>query len=326
MSENPEKKKESTFRDWLQLVRFPAVFTSMSDIFLGFLITHLSFHPTKHFFLLLGSSSCLYLAGMLFNDVFDREVDAKERPNRPIPSGRISLKSAIGFGIFLLVAGMGLAVLNDFSQTEKTFQSSLIASLLIVAIFAYDGLLKKTILGPVVMGSCRFLNVMLGASAAATLWVNPQVYLAGCLGLYILGLTWFARNESRENLKEELYLPVVVINAGLIGLLLFTARSINPQVANAMAPLAGAELGVSTSKGISLFLCLMIVVINRRLIQVLRNPIPKNIQQAVKSMLMSYIFLNSTLILYQTGNVVYAFITVLLIFPATFLSRRIFVT
>src|SRR5580704_3268752 len=74
-------------RAYLQLVRLPAVFTAMADIFLGFSTTHRSLSPAWEFVGLLGVSTGLYLAGMAFNDVFDRATDARTRPNRPIPSG-----------------------------------------------------------------------------------------------------------------------------------------------------------------------------------------------------------------------------------------------
>ena len=57
----------STFRTYLQLVRLPAVFTAMADIFLGYLLTHATLHPLSNFGLLLLASSCLYLSGMVFN-------------------------------------------------------------------------------------------------------------------------------------------------------------------------------------------------------------------------------------------------------------------
>src|SRR5690348_7121700 len=91
---------------WLQLCRFAAVFTAMADICLGYLLTHESFEPAHDFGFLLAASSCLYLAGMVFNDVFDREVDAVERPKRPIPSGGVSVRGAVCFGAGLVVMGL----------------------------------------------------------------------------------------------------------------------------------------------------------------------------------------------------------------------------
>src|SRR5262245_60641130 len=174
---------------WLQLCRFAAVFTAMADIFLGYLLTHDGFESARDFGLLLGSSSCLYLAGMVFNDVFDSAVDARERPKRPIPSGRISSRAAIIFGALLVAAGLAL------SGAGGT-QSAIVAGLLTGCIFLYDGVLKAGILGPPAMGACRFLNVILGASAAPLVWQMPQLAIASGLGIYIVGVTWFARHEA----------------------------------------------------------------------------------------------------------------------------------
>ncbi len=67
-------------RAYLELVRVPNVFTAMADILLGFLFTHRGLEPFGPFVLLLAASSMLYLSGMVLNDYFDREQDARERP------------------------------------------------------------------------------------------------------------------------------------------------------------------------------------------------------------------------------------------------------
>ncbi len=63
----------------------------MADVALGFLLTHdpAAGLPWGVFALLVGASACLYEAGMALNDVFDVEIDRQERPDRPIPSGRV---------------------------------------------------------------------------------------------------------------------------------------------------------------------------------------------------------------------------------------------
>ena len=96
-------------RAYLQLVRLPNVFTAMADILLGYLFTHESLEPAEHFALLLAASSLLYMAGMVLNDFFDREQDARERPFRPIPSGKVSPGAAarLGFGMLGLGATLG---------------------------------------------------------------------------------------------------------------------------------------------------------------------------------------------------------------------------
>ncbi|MFP6701578.1 MAG: UbiA family prenyltransferase, partial [Planctomycetaceae bacterium] len=91
----------------LQLLRLPTVFTALADILLGSLLvgppdpesaaTHLN-----TLILLLVASAGLYLSGMVFNDVFDRHRDLLQRPGRPLPSGRVSLKVAVSLGTLLM--------------------------------------------------------------------------------------------------------------------------------------------------------------------------------------------------------------------------------
>ena len=66
---------------------------------------------------------------MVFNDVFDRQIDAQERPGRPIPSGRVSLMWAIRLGIVLMLTGIGAA-------STVGMQSLTVAVLLALLIFA----------------------------------------------------------------------------------------------------------------------------------------------------------------------------------------------
>jgi len=144
------------FRATLQLVRLPAVFTAMADIFLGFLLTHNKLEPAAVFGLLLVASSCLYLSGMVFNDVFDRRIDAVERPDRPIPSGRVSLPSAIGLGVLLMLAGIAAAAAAEIVSDSVQTSSLVIAGGLALCILAYDGFLKRTPLGPVAWAAAAF--------------------------------------------------------------------------------------------------------------------------------------------------------------------------
>ena len=87
---------------WLQLMRLPTIFTALSNILCGYLITAADHDLSallsqSDLWLLLASSTGLYFGGMVLNDVFDAKLDAVERPERPIPSGRISLRSAAIF-------------------------------------------------------------------------------------------------------------------------------------------------------------------------------------------------------------------------------------
>jgi 4-hydroxybenzoate polyprenyltransferase len=112
---NPEpwfSRLASTLRGYLELVRLPNVFTAMADVAMGFLFTRADFLPGEDGWLLgllLAASSLLYAAGVVLNDVFDLEVDAVERPHRPLPSGRVSPAVARWLGWELLVVGLAAA-------------------------------------------------------------------------------------------------------------------------------------------------------------------------------------------------------------------------
>src|SRR5439155_8490530 len=90
------------------------------------------------FVLLLGSSACLYSAGMVWNDFFDVEQDRRERPFRPLPSGRVSRAAAATLGTILLLAGLGLAALASWQDGAFHSEQLLIAALLVGAILLYD--------------------------------------------------------------------------------------------------------------------------------------------------------------------------------------------
>jgi len=307
----------SRLRDYLQLCRFPAVFTAMADIFLGFLLVHVDLQPTAEFGALLAASSCLYLAGMVFNDVFDRHIDAVERPKRPIPSGRIPLKRAVSFGTTLIIAGLTAAA---FAGTRSLF----VAVLLVACIFAYDALLKKTRIGPLAMGGCRFLNVILGASSAGLRWTAPwglpHVFIAAALGIYVVGVTLFAKKEAEKSTRSGLIAATVVINIGL-GLLLLLSYG----VLSRYLSWNGAADARTPSL---LFLAFIALMLNRRAVTAIGDPSPQRVQAAVKVMLLSIISLDAGLIYAKLGGDGIAFVvaTFVLIVPSLAIGRWLYVT
>lgn len=303
---------------YLQLVRLPTVFTAMADIILGYALTHRfvdsdgSEHVQK-FLGLLAASCCLYMSGMVFNDVFDLQQDTAERPNRPIPSGRVSRKSAIILGVVLMIAGL-------LSAAMVTQVSLLVGILLVVAILSYDGLLKRTPLGPLAMGSCRFLNVLLGASDQLTpsaLLVSPQLAAAAGLGIYIVGVTVFARTEAKTSSRWQLGLAQLLFNAGIIvlaGLIVTWPVQAWPPRGNGFVALA--------------MLAVIAFTLNRRALTALTDPSPSNVQTTIKLLLLSYVMLDATLVFWKSNDsgpfgTGLALATSALIIPALLLSRFI---
>lgn len=301
-TDSPERPTGGKGLALLQLVRIPTVFTAMADIFLGFLLTRRSLAPVDTFALLLAASVCIYWTGMILNDYFDRDVDSQERPGRPIPSGRIPAGSALKLGVMLNVAGLGLAACAGQLSLQ-------IALLLTLCVWLYDGVLKKTPVAPLLMGSCRLFNVLLGASASPTgaMWWCPQMHVAIGLGIYVCGLTWFARQEAKTSARPQLISASFVINAGLATLFGFvhTAPD-NSQRETAMFVLA-----------------VISVTIVRRLLRAISQPEPARVQTAIKMMLLSLIMLDATLVLFATGAPALAIAVALLMVPAFLLARWI---
>lgn len=306
---------------YLQLLRLPTVFTAMADIVLGFVLTHqfiygpqpggeIGWNEPGHFVGLLAASCCLYLSGMVFNDVFDRKQDAAERPGRPIPSGRVSVKSAVILGAVLMLVGVAAAATVSLISLQ-------VALLLIVAILGYDGVLKQTPLGPVAMGTCRFLNVMLGASVQ-TEWTKflapPQLAAAMGLGVFIVGVTFFARTEALTSNRWHLALAQFIMNCGFAILVwLIVAWRIGSPI---QVPLA--------------MLLVVAFTINRRATAAVRDPSPEIVQAGIKVMLLSLVIIDSTLVFWflntpdgATYGATHALATSALVIPAMLLGRVI---
>lgn len=285
---------------FLQLVRIPTVFTAAGDIFLGFLLTHRSLAPVPTFVMLLVVSVCHYWTGMILNDYFDRDVDAQERPGRPIPSGRISASQAFRLAIALNAIGLAVAACVGM----KTL---IVAVALTAALWLYDGALKKTLLAPLLMGSCRFLNVMLGASDSPGDFWCPHIYVPIGLGVYIVGVTWFARQEATASSRWQLMGGSMVVTLGLAVLVTFVMFG-EPQA----------------QRETSLFVLAMIAItIFRRLTRAITDPSPQRVQTAIKMMLLSLLMLDATLIVYVTDNAIYGACVAGMLLPAFLLARRI---
>ena len=145
----------SRMRAYLQLFRIPNVFTAIADVTMGFLFVRRSLEPYEAWIAILAASALLYTAGMVLNDVYDMEIDAQERPERPLPSGRISRASAAVTGYAFLAAGMLAAVLSWIpggATPVAGLRSGLVGCTLAMTVWLYDAVLKSTPLGPFVMG------------------------------------------------------------------------------------------------------------------------------------------------------------------------------
>jgi 4-hydroxybenzoate polyprenyltransferase len=146
--------------------------------------------------------SLLYTGGMYLNDAFDRESDARERPERPIPSGRIGAGPVFAIGFGLLATGVLVVAAAAAGPAGGGRAAVLSAVLLAGVITAYDAWHKRNPLSPVVMGLCRVL-VYLTAALAVAGAVGPAVAGGAVVLLcYLVGLTYVAKQENLTEVRH----------------------------------------------------------------------------------------------------------------------------
>jgi 4-hydroxybenzoate polyprenyltransferase len=298
-------------RHYAQLVRLPNVFTALADICLGALVTGALPARWLPFGLLLLASACLYSGGMVWNDLFDLEQDRRERPFRPLPSGKVTLNAAVLLGVLLLGAGGGLAWLAGWLHGAAT-TTAVLAGCLIAAILLYDGWLKRTWAGPVGMGACRFLNVLLGLSLAEEPRWQLGVYLALVVGVYIVGVTWFARKEAQASNPALLAGAAAVMLAGLLLCLpvpVFLAETPWPHTTSVVFPYLVVAFGFLI--GIPVW-------------RAITRPAPDRVQAAVKQAVLGLVALDAILATAAVGW--YGLLLLLLLLPALYLGRWLYST
>jgi 4-hydroxybenzoate polyprenyltransferase len=210
---------------YAQLVRAPAALTVLGDTVAGAAAGR---NPLRGRRLLLPlASASFYWAGMALNDWADRDLDAIERPERPIPSGRVSAPAALTTGGVLTAAGLGLSRLGG---GQRGFR---VALPLAAAVLAYDTRLKGTSAGPLGMATCRMLDVLLGASGGSLRSALPA---AAAFGVHTMGVTALSAGEVRGGSSDT-------ASAAVAGTALSTALAVTGRSRSWRDRLAGAAFG-----------------------------------------------------------------------------------
>lgn len=291
-----------------QLVRLPNVFTAFADILLAASVVGLFAGHLGSLALLLGASGCLYLSGMAWNDFFDRHDDAKTRPTRPLPSGRIRPRTAALIAGGLMFAGITFAVFVGWPD----YTIGIVAVVLAGMIVLYDAVLKHYWLGPVGMGACRFLNVLMGTLAIPSeewqkLGLLP-LHVAGVVGLYIVGVTWFARTEEGTSKRGML-----------------TAASTVMLVSLALAAIIPLHFESGRTPWYYLYLLIGFgFVVGWPIGTAIHMPNAKNVQAAVKRCILGLVLLDAVL---ASAFIDWpALLIALLLVPATLLGKRVYST
>lgn len=241
--------------------------TALTDIFAGMAIAQFTFSDANPA-LLLAATLGLYGGGVVLNDVFDAKLDAVERPERPIPSGKVPLKSAAMIGIGLLFLGI-------LAATVFSLQSGMIAVVVALLTVLYNRFAKHHVFfGPLTMGLCRGGNLILGMS------VLPESYQKwGWITVlpiaYIGAITLISQDEVHGGKKRTLYIAAFLYLVVL-----------------------AAQLTIAQNQGNILltlpFVLLHTWLIGRPLWNAIQNPIGPLIGKAVKAGVISLIVMNAS--------------------------------
>jgi UbiA prenyltransferase family len=174
----------------LRLGRISNVPTVWTNVLAGSVIAGGGQRP-EEIALLATAMTAFYVGGMYLNDFFDRAVDARDRPGRPIDAGEIraSTVSLIGFG--LLAAGIMLMI--PFGLVPMIW-----GALLAAVIVLYDVWHKGNALSPLVMGSCRALVYIATGAAVAGSISHATMVGAVALASHVAGITYAAKQESLD--------------------------------------------------------------------------------------------------------------------------------
>jgi 4-hydroxybenzoate polyprenyltransferase len=145
--------------------------------------------------------SSFYVGGMFLNDAFDREIDAIERPERPIPAGHVSAREVFAIGFGLLALGVVLLSLVACLGAGRA-GAILMGALLAGAIVLYDAWHKTNPASPILMGFCRVLVYFSAALATGGETAGATIGGAAVLLAYLIGLTYVAKQENLAEVRN----------------------------------------------------------------------------------------------------------------------------
>ena len=293
------------FKDYLILLRLPNLFTLPSNIMVGYVIVS-SLTLTSYFqaLILVTISILLYCVGLILNDLCDYLIDKKERPDRPLASGKVSKRVAIGLLVIFSILSLALSFIISIS----TF---VISSLLLITIFGYDKFLKKTQAGPFTIAAARVMNVLLGTSVdIGNIGSYPQfiilVFVLTITFVYVSLIGFISRYEVYGFPKDSKLFFIPVIVATIIFLIvLFAYTGFFKYESIIILALFSFIMGITFYK--------------------FQKKDSVGMQHIVKNMIMSIIVLDSTFLSGIIGIEIGLAVLILLV-PLQILARKMYMT
>lgn len=275
------------------------IVTAVSDILAGvaisgFLISQPDDYSSVVWLIL--ATIGLYGGGVVMNDVFDAKLDAVERPERPIPSGLISITEGMVLGLALLGAGIFFAFL-----VSKV--SGVLALLIAIGALVYDKWGKHhAFLGPLNMGICRGLNLLLGISILSA-HVGQLYYLAVVPIIYIAAITMISQGEVHGGKKSTLFTAAALYLVAMVSIF--------------YVALAHGQ-AISTL----IFICVWALMVILPLRKALRKPEGHMLGNAVKAGVLALILMNAAWA--SAFGVTYLALMIVLLLPLSILLAKVF--
>jgi 4-hydroxybenzoate polyprenyltransferase len=304
--------KNSPFFAYLQLTRPANVVTAIADIWAGFAIAGGWTYMVSNWELGEGtfwqnlawlslSTIGLYAGGVAFNDVADASLDAVERPERPIPSGRVTKSSAALMSTILLVVGVLAA-----SQVNMLAAGIALSIAILAVTYDYWGK-HQFYFGPINMGMCRAGNLLLGLSVAPELVRSPLSVVGLIPLIYVAAITMISRGEVHGKNRNALY-----AGAGMYGFIIVCIFM--------MSYLNGPDYWYTLP-----FLLGLAYMIYPPLLRAIKSQDPKLIGKSVKAAVISLIIVNASLAAAFSGWMIG--VIVLLLLPLSlWLAKKFAVT
>jgi geranylgeranylglycerol-phosphate geranylgeranyltransferase len=161
-------------------------------VFIGSLLVNLNSYALVPVYLAMAAAFFISGGGMIINDYFDAGIDKINRPDRPIPSGRISKRAALSYSFMLFLIGI---VLSGFINWI-VFAIAIANSLLLIV---YSHSLKSKLLAGNIIISYLVGSTFIFGSASP--FASSNIRLGVLLTPFLFALLAFLANLSREIVK-----------------------------------------------------------------------------------------------------------------------------
>ncbi|WP_394346457.1 UbiA family prenyltransferase [Haloarcula amylovorans] len=304
-SQRRTRELRRTAAAYAALVRVPNLFTAPPDVIAGAALAvavggTVSLPAAAG---VAGASMLLYAGGTTLNDYVDAPVDAAERPERPIPSGRIARPAAGLLGVTLL--GSGIVVAAALAGVTAGIGATAVA----LAVVSYDGVLKGSPAGFVAMGVTRGLNVLFGMTATTVSLISLPLWVFGVplvVAAYIAGVTGMAAQEATGATRRSVV--IAGVGAGIAGLGTIALHTMSPLATHSLA----AGIGIILAGG-------FLVTAGQALGRAYRTPSPETVGPVVGTCVLALVVVDAAIA--SIAGVRWALTALAFVVPAVGLSQ-----